>query len=60
MIQGISVHWKCDRRNCGFRQTRHYGEEDTNNPTIRQLPAGWDYYGKKRKLGDRKIECDMH
>jgi ribosomal protein S27AE len=58
MILEIAVRWKCDR--CGYKRWENYGDEDTNNPTIRQLPAGWDYYGKKRKKTDcKKIHCDM-
>jgi len=55
MIDAITIRWSCDR--CGYYEVVDYGGEDTNNPTIRKLPAGWSYYGKKRKRGDRKVEC---
>lgn len=45
MIHGITVRWGCDE--CGYSQTAHYGEEDTNSPTIRATPPNMNRVGKQ-------------
>lgn len=60
MIDGMAIAWRCDVEGCAYRKTAEYGPESdgNNNPTIRQLPAGWRYFRKKGEKGKKRwVRC---
>jgi len=53
VIRRIVILWKCDR--CEYEKEEYYGTEESNQPTIRCLPAGWEYVGTRPD-----VECNYH